>query len=229
MTDPLRRLVGQPWVRCVNFHHTPKASLETLDRQFAALARAFSPVAAADLEQVLETGRWHKDRPGILLAFYNGYRNNYDVAYRLLEKHGLVGWFFVVTGCTDLPPQEQPAFAREHSFNIIEPEYADERLALSWPELHEMGGRHEICSHTASHSIRLDASASPEVLRREIVGSARAIEAAVGRTPPAFCWLLGEPYASSPGSHVYLEEAGYRFLFGSQAIEALPGRRLSNS
>lgn len=221
MTAFTFELNSQPWLRCVNFHHTAHHRAAELERLFASLAQFFAPVTAADLAAVIETGRWHKDKPGLLPAFFNGYRDNYAVAYKLLEQFKMVGWFFVVTDFISLAPAQQLAFSKAHRFSGTNPIYPDERLALSWDEIHEMSAHHVICSHTASHSTVLDDKTDPAILEHEILGSAQAITRVIGESPPAFCWLMGEPYASCPAAHSYLKSAGYRFMFGSRRIEML--------
>jgi peptidoglycan/xylan/chitin deacetylase (PgdA/CDA1 family) len=222
MTNFSFELKSKPWLRCVNFHHTPPYRAAELERLFAGLARMFAPVTADDLDALLTTGEWHKDKPGLIPAFFNGYRDNYDVAYRLLERYNMVGCFFVVTGFGALKPEEQLDFAQHPRFHPSRDPYPDQRLGLDWDEIREMSKRHVICSHTASHSIALDETTPPAVLTREIIGSSRAIAAEVGYTPPAFCWLYGEPYENCSATHTYLRAANYRFIFGSRRIEKLP-------
>ena len=216
------RISSGSWIRCVNFHHTPHTQVHDLEKLFYSLTKEYSPVTLEDLVNLTCTGVWSKSKPGILPAFYNGYRNNFDIAYRLLEKVGLTGWFFVVTDGIDLPDEEQIHFASTHRFNIIEREYPDDRQVLSSAEIQEMSLNHVICSHTASHSEVLDDSASDATMQHEIINSADVITRITGKRPPAFCWLLGEPYSNSPMAHPYLKAAGYQFLFGSQSIELLP-------
>ena len=217
-------LTSKPWLRCVNLHHTSPQRAGELERLLAGLARLFSPVSAEDLETLMQTGHWRKEKPGVLLAFFNGYRDNYDVAFRLLERFHLIGWFFVVTDFVALPPEEQLGFAKSHRFSVEHAVPVDLRIALSWDELREMSGHHIICSHTASHSTALDVNTPSSILEHEILGSARAIQNAIGQPPRAFCWLRGEPYQSCTVAHPYLQKAGYMFLFGSRRIELLPTR-----
>ena len=59
----------------------------------------------------------------MVVAVYEGYRNGYDVLLRLLERYGLVGWFFVITEFVKAPPAEQLAFAADHSIDMSTREY----------------------------------------------------------------------------------------------------------
>jgi peptidoglycan/xylan/chitin deacetylase (PgdA/CDA1 family) len=141
---------GSP-IRAVNFHATPARRAAEYDRQLAELAERFAPCTEDDLEGFLRTGRWPRKRPGVIVALYNGYRDNHDVMRPLLDRHGLTGWFFVVTGWTGCEPSGQVAFACDHGIGLVEGEYPDGRHALSWDEVRALDGAgHVIASHTRS-------------------------------------------------------------------------------
>ena len=129
-----------PSLRVVNYHLTPAANAAIYDREFTALAARYAPVREDDLAEYLTTGRWPMARPGILPVFYNGYRNNYDVARPLLERHGLVGWFMAVTAYSSCPPAAQPEFCARRTLTTVRGEYYDGRTALSWDELRALDG-----------------------------------------------------------------------------------------
>ncbi len=57
-------------IRVVNFHSTPESGRAALEKELAEYAEAFAPVSMDDLEQLFETGEWHKDKPGVLPVFY---------------------------------------------------------------------------------------------------------------------------------------------------------------
>jgi peptidoglycan/xylan/chitin deacetylase (PgdA/CDA1 family) len=84
---------GQQWDRTLW-----NADAETLDAQLATLARHADVVAPED---ILRLAR--EDRPGrhVLLTFDDGYRDNYEVAYPLLRRHGLTATFFPTVGFLD--------------------------------------------------------------------------------------------------------------------------------
>src|SRR5262245_46617122 len=133
---PAARLVANelainPVIRAVNFHNTPRARAAEYASQIEGLSRAFSPVREDDLDLYLATGRWEKKKPGVIIAVYEGYRNGFDVFLPLLEKYGLVGWFFIITGFIKSPPAEQLAFATAHEIDMVTREYTDGRYALS--------------------------------------------------------------------------------------------------
>ncbi len=83
-----------PLLHAINFHNTSRDSAGVIEKQLELCGRHFSTVNEDDLDTYLGTGLWHKPKPGMILAFYEGYRNGYDVILPLLEKYRLTGWFF---------------------------------------------------------------------------------------------------------------------------------------
>ncbi len=86
---------GQLWDRTLW-----NADAQTLDTQLATLAGQADVVAPEDIPQLIG-----ESRPGryVLLTFDDGYRDNYEVAFPLLRRHGLRATFFVTTGFLDSP------------------------------------------------------------------------------------------------------------------------------
>lgn len=86
---------GQPWDRTLW-----NADAETLDTQLEILARHADVVTPEDLPQLVR-----EDRPGrrVLVTFDDGYRDNFEIAFPLLRKHGLRATFFLTTGFIDDP------------------------------------------------------------------------------------------------------------------------------
>jgi peptidoglycan/xylan/chitin deacetylase (PgdA/CDA1 family) len=212
-------LAAKPLIRALNFHNTPARRQADFDRQLAQCARHFAPVDEGDLERYLSTGGWHKDRPGILLAFYEGYRNGYDVIRPLLEKHGLTGWFFVITGFVDAPVGEQLAYAEAHGIGMETREYEDGRYALSWDEIRELDGRHVIASHARSH--RTIAEMSQDDMRAEVLGSQARFRAELGHPVQTFVSWGGPAYGEHAPSDRLVDGAGYRLQVSNFRIQRL--------
>jgi len=80
-------------------HGLWSASEEQFDEQLRYLKTDFDVVGIGDLPAVLgkRAGR------SVLITFDDGYRDNYEVAFRQLKSHRLTAGFFVTTGFLDAP------------------------------------------------------------------------------------------------------------------------------
>lgn len=209
-------------IRVVNYHSTPAGGREALEKELAEYAEAFAPVTMDDLAQLFETGEWHKDKPGVLPVFYEGYLNSYTVAAPAAEKVGLTGWFPVATDFLSTPPEHQEAFARAHWIYLVEEDIDAERIAMNWTELAELSQRgHEVYPHTASHQ-GFDTIFDPHHVEHEVIEPKRLVEEATGKPARAFAWLHGTPYGRSPLHDEALVRAGYDFVFSNTMIQRLP-------
>ena len=216
---------GAP-ISVINYHNTPVHRTEQYDRELEHVAKRFAPTNEDDLAGFIERGSWAHSRPGVVIALYNGYRNNYDVFRPLLEKHGLIGWFFASSGYVGCPIAEQLSFGNAHNLRTVTDEYPDGRYAMSWEELRTLDGRHVLASHTRNHS---QISLSDEkALRSEIIGSQEDFCANLGHPVRAFAWLFGSSYGEAPLADSYIDRAGYEFLFSNFMIQRLNRARHSN-
>jgi peptidoglycan/xylan/chitin deacetylase (PgdA/CDA1 family) len=211
-----RGLRAGPVLRVVNYHRTPARRADQYERDFALYAEHFSPVAESDLDLYLATGTWMKAKPGLILAFYDGSRSNYDVARPLLERHGLVGWFFIVTGFVGTP--DVAAFAARHRIRFRSAE--EESPALSWDEVAHLAENHVVASHTRGHTAAL---AEPdEDLESEIVGSQEDFRRGIGRPVSALAWRGGAPLGRFPQADAQVRRAGYRVVFSNLQVQRVP-------
>lgn len=216
--DLVRALAEGAPVRTINFHNTPRHRAAEYDRQLAELAERFDSVTEDGLLDYMATGRW-PGRPAVIVALYNGYRNNWDVMRPLLERHGLVGWFFVVTGYVDCPAPEQLAYGAAHDLATVAGEYPDGRYALSWDEVRALDrAGHVIASHTRSHARVSDA----ERLRDEILGSQEDFVRGLGRPVRTLAWLGGAAYREDPVADALLREAGCEVLVSNLRVQRVP-------
>jgi peptidoglycan/xylan/chitin deacetylase (PgdA/CDA1 family) len=203
-------------IRTINFHLTPERRRTEYDRQFALYAQYFDPVTAEDLDRVMATGQWHKPKPGLILAFYNGYRNNFDVARPLLDRHGLVGWFFVVTRFVSAA--DQWSFAARHKITCGSDETPGSRIALSWDEVAALNGPHVVASHTQTHSA---ASVEPDRLWREASGSQDDFIQRLGHPVRAIAWNGGAAYGEHPAADQADDATGFQFVASNLRIRRL--------
>lgn len=219
--EPLQQgFLRGSFVKTLNFHNTPHASAEHYERQFAFYRQHFSGVSEADLDAFFATGRWHKPKPGLIPAFFDGYRNNYEVGAKLAEAYGFTGWFFLPSAFMGTPVEAQLAFTERYLINVVH-EYEDGRVAMSWDEVRDLARRgHVVASHTQTHSLLTQASPD-ELLQREIIESKAQLERETGRDVAAFAWLYGSEYGVDPRADDYLRRAGYRYLFSNFKLQKL--------
>lgn len=205
------------FIRVVNYHSTPRAARDELARELAGFARDYAPVTLGDLDRLVETGAWHKDRPGLIPVFYEGYRNSATVAAPLCDELGLTGWFPIATSFVDCDPEHQEAFARAHWISLVEEDTKGGRIAMNWDEVRDLSERHVVFPHTAHHE-GFDTVLSDADIQREVVDSKRALEAVTGQPAPAFVWLHGSSYGQSPRHDAAVRDAGYRYQFANTMI-----------
>ena len=218
------------YVRVVNFHATPRRLAAGFEGQLSKLAGSFAPVSHEDLMGLLNRGEWPHDRPGVVINFFDGFRDNYEVAAPILDRLGLTGWFFLVSGWISSRPIDQRAFAENHLMNLPYDETElsrGDRLALSPGEIEDLARRgHVIASHTRDHttaSPAFDRDLSPETLAREVAGSKRTLEDFAGRPVRALAWREGTPLGTDRRADGALSEAGYELLFANHAVQGIPG------
>jgi hypothetical protein len=111
----------RPLVRALNFHNTSAERSHIFGRQLEICSQYFSPVSEDDLDEYLQTGEWHKNKPRTILGF------------------------------VEEAPADQLDCAIEHGIGIESCEYDDGRYAMNWSELRELDRAHVIASHALSH------------------------------------------------------------------------------
>ena len=208
-----------PVIRAVNFHNSPRVQAEQFDRQLAGYSELFTSVNQDELDAYLTDGTWTKPKPGLIVSVYEGYRNGYDVLLPLLEKHGFIGWFFVITGFINSPVKEELPYALSHEIDMLTREYADGRYALTWDELRHIDQKHVVACHTRSH--QLLAPMSPGMLREEIVGSQDQFRKHLGHPVRAFVSLTGPAYGEHPATDRLVDAAGFDFVFSNFRIQRI--------
>jgi peptidoglycan/xylan/chitin deacetylase (PgdA/CDA1 family) len=214
-------LRGGEYIRVVNYHGTPIADIASFERQMAFLAAHFSPVGAADLARFFTERAWRATRPGIIVSFDDGLRSNAEVAAPVLDRYGLVGWFFVPVGFIDAPVAAQRAFAAAHQIRV-DRERPGDRVAMSWDELRTLAARHVVGCHTRTHR-RLSREVPPSVLEDEILAARDDLAERLGRAVDAFCWVGGEESSYSAEAARVIRRAGYRFAFMTNNAPLCPG------
>ena len=219
--EMFRYLINGAYLRVVNYHNTNPASAEQLEAEIRYYSEHFVPVTLRDLDAFFTTRKWPYDRPGLIPAVFEGFRNQYDVLVPLLNKYHFTGWFYIPSYYMDVPVPEQAAYSEAHELDISDHGlYPDGRVAMTWDEVREIASRHEICCHTGTH-FQITRESSEEEMRREIVDAKRHLEAQIGREVKVFCWLYGEEYRYNARAHRYLEEAGYEYVLSNLKLEKI--------
>jgi peptidoglycan/xylan/chitin deacetylase (PgdA/CDA1 family) len=220
VNDFASALETKPPIRAVNFHSTPRSRASEYRAQLALWGKRFTSVTENDLDRYLATGQWHKPKPGLIVALYDGSRNGYDVALPLIEEAGLTGWYFVVTGFVKAAPAAQLAYAAAHDIGVQAAEYPDGRQALSWAELRDIEKRgHVVASHARSH-ISLQELSEPD-RESEIAGSQSDLQQHLGHPVRTFVSYGGPAYGDHPPSDSLIDKAGYQFVFSNLKIQRL--------
>ncbi len=191
--------VGRPFLRAVNYHQTPEALADGFRQQLAFFQRHYCDVTFDDLQRFLRDGRWTKPRPGLILSFDDGYRDNATVAAPLHEEFGFTGWFFV--------PSQFVADGHDGSGGN-----QPSRPCITVDQLRGLAGRHVVGCHTRTH-VRLRDAVGEAGLRDQIVGGKAELEALLGQPVRVFCWVGFEEDAYGAVAQRCIEEAGYEVAF----------------
>jgi O-antigen/teichoic acid export membrane protein/peptidoglycan/xylan/chitin deacetylase (PgdA/CDA1 family) len=76
------------------------ARQQDFDWQMAYIARRFNPVSIQQVTEAINGGKRLPKR-AVMVTFDDGFRDNYDVAFPVLQRHGVPALFFLSTGYID--------------------------------------------------------------------------------------------------------------------------------
>lgn len=214
-----REFDASPAIRAVNFHSTSRQRAGEYDRQLERYSRNFSSVNEAELREYLTTGRWHKPKPGLIVSVFEGYRNSYEILNPLIEKHGFVGWYWIITGFIDTPVAQQLDYADHHDIDMLTHEYPDGRYALTWDEIRALDRKHVVACHTRSHMLL--SGFDENARREEILGSQAQFRKHLGRPVRSFVSLTGPAYGEDALTDRLVREAGFEFVFSNFRIQRI--------
>ena len=146
--EMFRYLINNSYIRVVNYHNTNIADKERFDAEIKYFSEHFVPVRLKDLDRFFETGKWPYEKPGLIPAIFEGFRNHYDIILPILDKYHFTGWFYLPSFFMDVPVEEQLPFSEAHDLTVTDPSmYPDKRVALSWDEVRDIASRHEMYIH----------------------------------------------------------------------------------
>lgn len=228
----------QSFIRAVNYHSTPAIYAFNFEKQLDFFSHHFSNCSFDDLEVFFREKKWKKNKPGLIISFDDGLKNNYDVALPLLEKYGFSGWFFVPPGFINCPEKDQHNYAIIHNIFSDDlfgyqkvsknPFYRDsssidDRLAMNWNELQDLKKRgHIIGCHTMTHHRTIREDTDDLKLHEEIVQSKVMLENQLENKVPIFAWVGGEENTYTAEASKIIALAGYQYSFMTIAALIFP-------
>lgn len=198
--------------RSLHFHNTPLKNIELYKRQLDYVKLHYETVSPKDILRYLKTGE-RPERPSILIGGFDGYRNNYDVLWRLLEERQMHGWFLLVTDFLEAKEDAQEGLLSAYRMQWLPNEYADGRYAMNWTEAEEISRKHTIVNHSSTH-FYLSEETEVSELEYEIIHAEKLIMEKLGRKPDVFSWLGGAWMEKNKKAAQILREQKYHFLLG---------------
>ncbi len=204
-----RFIYGNSHIRIVNYHSTPRAYNNLFRYHLDFYKKYYSPVKEVDLLNFLDTGKWLKEKPGIIISFDDGLRNNFTEALPIIEEFGFIGWFCIPASFHQMKHEEQNLFAQKNSI-IINDEKCNE-IAMSSDDLIKLSKNHVILSHTMTHK-RLTAGLETKKLNQELIQSKNVLEKIINKKVYGFCWVGGEIDSYSKTAHEIIIK-NYKYSF----------------
>lgn len=219
--EMFRYMVNNAYLRVINYNALLKSDLAGFDAEMEYYSQHFTPVTLEDLDEFYATRKWPKEKPGLVLNLYGGYRCHYDLMAPIIEKYGFTAWFHIPGYFLDVPVEEQAEYASQ---NLVMPhelnDYPDGRIAMTWAEVAELARRHEVSCQAGIH-FRITKQSGDADLRREIVDAKLRIERKIDRPIRLFSWRYGEDFNHNIRSHKFLEEAGYQYVLSNIKMEKI--------
>ncbi len=209
-------------IRVVNYHSTPPGEAANFEAQLQFFQKHYSPVSYGDMVNFFKTGKWDKPKPGIIISFDDGIRDNFDIAMPLLEKYNFKGWFFIPSGVIDMPSAEQMDFVGKTE-GKYRPTYADGRYLVSWEEMKKMYATHVVGCHTFTHH-RMNINDSDTLLAKEVVEAKQLMEQKLGKPISIFCWVGGEEHTYTRAAAQKIKDAGYTYSFMTNTYPLTAGQ-----
>ena len=205
------------YVVCANYHATPRTKLRDYRDDFKYFKENFYSVQYEDFERLAAGEPWWKDKPGLMINIFEGYRAHYDVMLPLLDEIDFTGFFYIIPGYIE-SKTDAAIIADYHYIREVKDEYSDGRIALSWEETAEIGENHVLVNHSYSHFIPYD-SCGEGTLHDEIIFSRELVEKRIGKAVNVFCWLGGISWGKYPAADEMIKTAGYEYLVSNDKVE----------
>lgn len=153
-----------------NTAHNPLTLSDTeFEAQIKYLAKeGYTPITPDQLSEYLESGKELPSKP-ILITFDDGYKDNYQIAYPILQKYNFTATIFVISDFVNTYDRY-----------------------LTWDQIKEMSNSgFSFQSHTLSHVTLTDISDDNE-LRKQLTKSKEALEWRLGKKVEYLAYPCGK-------------------------------------
>lgn len=218
----LNDLIYGKHIRVVNYHSSQPHEMENFERQLQFYLKHYTPATYEDLEHFFKTGKWDKLKPGLIISFDDGLRENFDYAVPILEKYGFKGWFFIPAGLINASSEEQLQFIGK-SEGKYPHTYDDGRYFMTWDELKYLTKAHVLGCHTFTHH-RMNVNDSETLLTKEISDAKQLMQEKLGAEVTIFCWVGGEEHTYTHAAAKKIKDSGYRYSFMTNSYPLKPGQ-----
>jgi len=175
--------VSEPPDDADKYRHDLSVTPQNFAKQIAYLAdNGFESVDLYDLSLAITAKRDLPEKP-VIISFDDGYIDNYENAFPILQEQGMKATFFIITDFID---EEREGY-------------------MSWDMIEEMSGAGmRIESHSKTHPDLSEAERDYVIY--EALGSQETIAAHIGYTPRYFCYPSGRYNEETMG---ILDELNY--------------------
>ena len=207
-----RGIYGKSHIRIVNYHSTPSENNVQLRAQLSFYRKYYSSVTEGDLISFLNTGTWEKEKPGIIISFDDGLKNNVSEAIPLIEEFGFTGWFCVPAEFHQIEGKDQYSYAKQNLISLRSILKTQSDIAMSAEDLREISKKHVILCHSFSHKRMIEDVSTEEELKRELFESKEILEKLIGKSIAGFCWVGGEIESYSKAAND-LVKSNYQYSF----------------
>jgi peptidoglycan/xylan/chitin deacetylase (PgdA/CDA1 family) len=151
------------------------------------------------------TGRLPNEGRYLVVTFDDGYKNNFEIAAPILQKHRIPACFFVVTDFISIKAgdHQRIAFYAKNAFFASQPSEN-----MSWADVrHLIQSGFEIGSHTHTHPHL--SSLSKAQVSEELTKSKLCIEENTGQPIRHFSWPYGRAEDFDLNFRELVQKAGY--------------------
>ncbi len=195
---------GRVVVLCYHSIHPSKPFASATPEEFEAHLRWLTEYCSlVPFSQVTEAAKAGDLRPVVAITFDDGYVDNYEYAFLLLQKYNVTATFFITAGLMSGDSNVRERFRRLRQASL------DEVRPLTWDQLREMRrAGMQVGSHTWSHPNL--ARLGVEDTRHELRRSKEVLEDELGEAIKMLAYPFGKPGRHfSPATVDIARDVGY--------------------